>query len=464
MKVYKISIIIPIYNTGEYLEETLRDVVNQSIGVKNMQIILVNDGSTDYSSDICKEFQEKYGDNVVYREFSENHGVSYARNVGISIAEGKYITFWDSDDLWDLNALEEAVKFLEENEKEIDVVSAGIRFFDNGDSFHPLNFELEKHKVIDIHKDYQKIRSAGAASVIKTVVAKYYQFDESQSCWEDTKFLNQIILRKQKYGMLSGVTYYYRRRKDESSASQTYTQNKKYFLHDLSALFDGIYSESIKQCNEFIPMMQYLMAYALGYRFTENITVLDEYELKQYHGILKKCLSLIDDKYLNEIINVNAMVKWEMLSFKYGINSKEGMSLWCQRERDINYLALRVGRMNANYNILKKWFELKLQKKQIAGYFQNNHYKQIAIYGMSDLGNYLLQELVNTGIEVIYAIDRRAGKIQAGIPILSIEDELSEVDAIIITATYFFNQIDEDLRKKVHCPVISIEDVLYTIE
>lgn len=464
MNTYNVSIVIPIYNTGQYLKDTLTDLSNQSIGFENIQVILVNDGSTDNSAVICRQFQNEHINNVIYIEFSTNHGVSHARNVGLSKAEGKYITFWDSDDLWSLNAMERAVSFLEKNENEIDLVSANIEYFDGFHGPHQLNFGLEQDRIIDIHSDYQKIRSTGPVSVIKTAVAKAYCFDTDQSCWEDTKFLNQIILRRQRYGMLADVVYYYRRRKNNNSASQLYTRNKKYYLHDLEALFEGVYRESIKQCGKFVPMMQYLMSYAIGYRFAEGVTILDGAELKKYHEILRSCLSLIEDRYLKEITNVDEIVKWEMLSFKYNIDTRTQMEFWKKREKNRNNLYFRIERMSANYNVLKKWFELKQQGKQITDFFHDNHYKKIIIYGMSDLGIYLTRELSGSDVEVVCGIDRRAGELETGIRTLTMEDDLPDTDAIIITAVYFFDQIEEELRKKTDCPILSMEDVVFTIE
>ena len=84
----------------------------------------------------------------------------------------------------------------------------------------------------------------------------------------------------------------------------------------------------------------------------------------------------------------------------------------------------------------------------------------------------MLKELADSPVRVLYGIDRQAekaaGKLAAGrwagLPIRKPEDTLPEADAIIVTAVYFFSEIDEQLRQKVTCPVISLEDVLYTIE
>lgn len=97
-----ISVIIPVYNAAMYLRDCLESILNQSY--KDLEIILVNDGSTDRSGEICWCYQNKYNNiRVVYQE---NQGVSKARNQGINLARGEYISFIDADDWLEKNYYE----------------------------------------------------------------------------------------------------------------------------------------------------------------------------------------------------------------------------------------------------------------------------------------------------------------------------------------------------------------------
>ena len=89
-----ISIIIPVYRVEKYLEECLNSVINQTYA--NLEIILIDDGSPDRCGQICDEYAKK--DERIEVIHQENQGVSNARNHGIEMAKGKYITFIDSDD------------------------------------------------------------------------------------------------------------------------------------------------------------------------------------------------------------------------------------------------------------------------------------------------------------------------------------------------------------------------------
>lgn len=99
-----VSIIVPIYNVEKYLNRCIESLLNQTL--ENIQIILVNDGSTDNSGKIAKEYAKKNPDKIIYLE-KENGGLSDARNYGIPYATGKYIAFLDSDDYIEKNAYKE---------------------------------------------------------------------------------------------------------------------------------------------------------------------------------------------------------------------------------------------------------------------------------------------------------------------------------------------------------------------
>ena len=90
-------------------------------------------------------------------------------------------------------------------------------------------------------------------------------------------------------------------------------------------------------------------------------------------------------------------------------------------------------------------------------------YKKIAIYGMSYAGETLLQELKGTEIEVSYGIDKNEKGIYSDINVVSIDKIEEDVDAIVVTAITYFNEIENTLSEKVSCPILSLEDILYEI-
>lgn len=115
----------------------------------------------------------------------------------------------------------------------------------------------------------------------------------------------------------------------------------------------------------------------------------------------------------------------------------------------------------ALFLMMNQWVRVKQEGKNLSSYFERNGYKRIAIYGMSYAGETLLEELRGTGIEIVYGIDQKADSLYADVDIVSLEDSLEEVDAVVVTAITFFDEIEAKLSEKVNCPVISLEDILY---
>ena len=151
---YLLSVVMPIYNSEKYLVKSIDSVVEQSIGFeKNIQLILVNDGSTDNSEKICLSYKEKYPENVIYVK-QENRGVSAARNKGIEFIKGKYVNFLDSDDCWTVDALEKLTDFFEKNYDKTDIVAARKVLFDGEKGFHGLDYKFASTCVIDLEKRF----------------------------------------------------------------------------------------------------------------------------------------------------------------------------------------------------------------------------------------------------------------------------------------------------------------------
>ena len=111
------------------------------------------------------------------------------------------------------------------------------------------------------------------------------------------------------------------------------------------------------------------------------------------------------------------------------------------------------------YSVLTQWLTLKQKNQSLEKYFIDNGYKTIAVYGMGELGNRLYEELKETEIIIKYGIDKNGGF--GEIEILDIDDELPEVDVVVVTAVFDFDKIEGNLRDKVNCPVISLEDIVY---
>ena len=115
------------------------------------------------------------------------------------------------------------------------------------------------------------------------------------------------------------------------------------------------------------------------------------------------------------------------------------------------------------YMLMNQWVRVKQEGKGVADYLKQKNYKKIAIYGMSYVGETLVHELYDSGIEIAYGIDRKARDIYAAFPMVSPDDRLELVDAVIVTAVSFFDEIAGDLCTKIDCPILSLEDIVYEV-
>lgn len=123
----------------------------------------------------------------------------------------------------------------------------------------------------------------------------------------------------------------------------------------------------------------------------------------------------------------------------------------------------KVDKFKRYYNVLNQWLSLKQEGKSLAQYFENNNYKSLAIYGMGELGNRLYDELGGSDITVRYAVDEKFTITYTGLNVKSPEEEFDKVDAIVVTAIFAFEEIENQLKEKVDFPIISLEDVVYAI-
>ena len=105
-----VSIIMPSYNTGKFIKETISSVINQTYN--NWELIIVDDCSTDNTDDVVKTIKDN---RIKYIKNKENSGAAISRNVALREAKGKWIAFLDSDDLWKKDKLERQIKFMEKN-------------------------------------------------------------------------------------------------------------------------------------------------------------------------------------------------------------------------------------------------------------------------------------------------------------------------------------------------------------
>ncbi len=111
--------------------------------------------------------------------------------------------------------------------------------------------------------------------------------------------------------------------------------------------------------------------------------------------------------------------------------------------------------------MMSRWVRDKQDGKNFADYLNKKGYRRIAVYGMSYAGECLVNELKETNVKVAFGIDQRAETMNSDVDVKTMNEKWEEVDAIVVTAITFFDEIKENLEKKVTCDIISLEELIY---
>lgn len=205
MNEIKVSVIVPIYNTEKFLRKCIESIVNQTL--QEIEIILINDGSTDNSHNICLEYAEKYPKKIRYIN-NKNIGCSATRNLGIELSKGEYIAFVDSDDYIEKEMYEEMYKIVKN--KNLDIVISGI-IYEN-----KYNKDQKKSipQNINEYYSYFKINNRVANPVNKLIKKKLISdnkinFPIESHSGEDIVFCFKLLTKTKRVTFISRAYYYY---------------------------------------------------------------------------------------------------------------------------------------------------------------------------------------------------------------------------------------------------------------
>lgn len=291
---YDISILIPVYNTEKWVEDTLKSVINQKYDFSKIQVVVINDGSTDHSEEIIKPYLEKY-DNIVYVK-KENEGLAKTRNLGLTLCEGKYILFLDSDDTISDDTVSSIVPFFDKHYDEIDLVSYKIIPLRDGveQGLHYRSRYLTKTGVYDLRERESWFASITTMNYcIKNKFEKNIKFDTTPGFFhEDQKFSMDVIKDKMKIGYVDSGVYWYL----QQPQSITKTWFYAYYLFETTISF---WENFFEQFGDSVPeYYQALLMNDLNWKNKAGILMPYHYEgeeFEQQFGRVKKLLSMVND-------------------------------------------------------------------------------------------------------------------------------------------------------------------------
>lgn len=272
-----VSIIVPIYNVAQYLEECLNSVLMQTYA--NWECILIDDGSTDNSSEICREFTSR--DTRFKYFYKQNGGLSSARNEGLRKAKGDFITFLDSDDWWgSMNLLEEIFKLWQNNES-VQIIQFTTREYLEDLTLFSDNTP-EKEQLFKGTEEILKAYCCGKIDVVvwdkiykREVVNKATTFKEGVY-YEDERYLFDLLPMIDSILVTQIGAYNYRIRKGSTTHSAHTLKHDKDFFEKL------LHGAQVTRNYKYIETT-YLYYYYTALRYYKRIDKkYGDVELKEY--------------------------------------------------------------------------------------------------------------------------------------------------------------------------------------
>lgn len=203
MKNPKISVIVSVYNTEKYIEKCLDSLLNQTYS--NIEIVVINDCSTDGSLKILKKYAKKY-DNMILIENKENKGLSYSRNVGLEKATGEYIGYIDSDDYVDSTYYEQMMKAIKKEKSEIAIADMKIVYEDG--SFPDYVSKGCNGEVNTLNIIKNGLAASACNKLFKREIIEKYKFSEGKLN-EDLAVILPSIVAAKKISYVENNNYYY---------------------------------------------------------------------------------------------------------------------------------------------------------------------------------------------------------------------------------------------------------------
>lgn len=299
----KLSVIVPCYNTKEYLPTCIKSIIANK--VKDMEVILVNDGSKDDTLDVIKDYAKKYPKLIKYVD-KKNGGLSDARNAGLKEALGTYVAFIDSDDYIDDNMLVKMInKAIEGN---FDIVTCDVKMiYDDHEVYVNPGYDHDLLNKDEIKNVMYNFYPAACNKIYKKELFKKVKFKKG-ILYEDVEFIYRMLPSVNNIGVVSGVYYNYLQREN----SITYTYNER--LYDLVNNFDGIF-EYYENNNIFLEYKDELEYVYVRYSFATFMKRLAKTKNKKlykdgYNYVMNKVKNKFPNYKQNKYMNYSKKGKY----------------------------------------------------------------------------------------------------------------------------------------------------------
>ncbi len=307
-----VSIVIPVFNKEQYLSECLDSVIHQTYGIENLEVICVNDGSTDKSALIVEQYKAVNNNIILINK--ENSGVSSARNCGIIQAKGKYILFLDADDSISDNTVLDIVLYFDSIYDEVDILTYNIYYKKNGKIRKGERGKgIKTNCIIDVEKEFSFSQTTMNVCVKND---KKILFDESLDISEDQVFNTETVKEKCKIGWCNTAKYFYAR----DASGKTASFDHPFYSYDMLISSFHRFLEIGENNKKMDDYCKSLILYNLSWRIKADY--LFPYHKNGGTEILDGDMQKIIDSIDNELIFCNKWLKEEHKYYVAGLKRK----------------------------------------------------------------------------------------------------------------------------------------------
>lgn len=446
----KLSVIIPVYNCREWIQRCLDSVMKQTY--RNLEILVIDDGSDDGSGEIIGSFAEE--DSRIQYFSQENKGAASARNKGLLQASGTFVTFVDADDYIEKDMYEKMLAAMREQDG--DIVECSCRQVDS-DGKILLNMNLQKEVIVG-----------------KRQCVKHYLRQKNTANYTWNKIYRRNLLNGLLFPNLKYSEDYYINALAHARAGKKIILTDvlyNYVLHhgqatDISHVsmsnFDGVRSGRLVA--EFIRKDKELCTYASVYSCEYAIRTAGQY-LRCYPDHWKEVKRHIKADFLYCCMHMSAVnTDIDVLAkrrqyLRFFLKGEIDRGIYVQALPQLVRKEKQQEKCSRLFRLMCRW-TMNVQKGiRAADFLKKREWLSVAVYGAGDVGKCLLAELTDSDIEVRYVIDRR--QMELNLLVYRPEDALPAVDCVIVTAVMDYGEISMNLKNKLNCCIISIEDIVY---
>ena len=308
------TIVSAVYNVEKYLDEYFDSIVKQSLNFKkHIQIILVDDGSTDHSAEIIKRWQAKFPQNIHYF-YKENGGQASARNLGLQHTQTEWVVFTDPDDYLHPDYFKSVDTQISQHPSAVTVATNMIFFFENQNIIkdnHPLKFRFDKTHVIDVAKLDKFINMSAASTFFRVSHIKKQNlvFDHNvKPNFEDGKFIADYLLDLQdaKAVFDRDAVYFYRKRESGTSTLDTSWQKVEKFSNVFEYGFLPMLQNYKNRLGHVPSSIQKTALYDMAWYIQqllnrpERLDLLDTKQKSHFYDLMQQVFNYIDEKNIME--------------------------------------------------------------------------------------------------------------------------------------------------------------------